>query len=72
MIRLHFRAAVGEAESYDMVAVDGTPSFRSLIPGGINGDVATCAITINSLRAVMRAAPGLRTMLDLPVPGCFA
>jgi 4-hydroxy-tetrahydrodipicolinate reductase len=72
VIRLHFRAAVGEPESYDAIAIDGTPSFRSVIPGGIHGDTATCAVTINSLRAIVRATPGLRTMLDLPVPGCFA
>ncbi len=72
VMRLHFRAAVGEPESYDRVTIDGEPSFTSTIAGGVNGDTATCAITINALRAVSRVAPGLRTMLDLPVPGCFA
>ena len=72
VIRLHFRAAVGEAQSFDTVEIDGTPTIRSTVPGGINGDIATCAITINTCRSIMKAAPGLRTMLDLPVPACFA
>lgn len=69
---LHFLAAVGEPESYDKIIISGNPSFESVIPGGINGDVATSAITVNAIRAITRAQPGLRTMLDLPVPGWFA
>lgn len=72
VIRLHFRAAVGEPESLDSIEIKGIPSFTSAIPGGINGDVATCAITINALRSIMAVAPGLKTMLDIPVPGCFS
>lgn len=71
VIRLHFRAAVGERRSYDSIEVLGTPNVTSTIPGGVNGDVATCAITLNALRSVRRANPGLRTMLDIPVPGFF-
>ena len=71
VIRLHFRAAVGEKQSYDTVEIAGTPAIKSSIAGGLNGDVATCAITVNALRAITQAKPGLRTMLDLPVPGFF-
>ena len=72
VIRLHFRAAVGEPESFDSIEIAGTPSFRSTIAGGVNGDIATCAITINALRCIRHVAPGLKTMLDVPVPACFA
>lgn len=68
VIRLHFRAAVGEAQSYDQVKVKGTPSFTSTIDGGVNGDVATSAITLNALASILKAGPGLKTMLDIPVP----
>lgn len=71
-MKLYFLAAVGESESYDKVVITGTPSFESVIPGGINGDIATSAITINAVRAIVKAKSGLRTMLDLPVPGWFA
>jgi len=66
VIRLEFRAAVGEPESYDAVEITGEPSFRSVIAGGINGDIATCAIVLNAIRSVTAVEPGLRTMLDLP------
>jgi 4-hydroxy-tetrahydrodipicolinate reductase len=71
VIRLHFRAAVGEPESFDKVEISGTPKIESVIPGGVNGDIATCAITVNALRPVTSAEPGLKTMLDIPVPGYF-
>ena len=71
VIRLQFRAAVGEKRSYDTIEIAGTPNFSSTIRGGINGDIATCAITLNALRSVLKATPGLRSMLDIPVPGFF-
>lgn len=70
-ITLNFRAAVGEGESYDKVEIRGTPSFSSVITGGINGDIATSAITVNSLASIIRTEPGLKTMLEIPVPACF-
>lgn len=71
VIRLHFRAAVGEPEPVDSIEITGEPTIKSVIPGGINGDIATCAITVNSLRSILNVKPGLKTMLDLPVPGYF-
>jgi 4-hydroxy-tetrahydrodipicolinate reductase len=46
--------------------------MKSTIPGGLNGDIATCAITVNAVRAIAKSEPGLKTMLDLPVPAYFA
>lgn len=67
VIRLEFRAAIGEPESKDEVEITGLPSFRSTIPGGINGDVATTAAVLNALPRLLKAGPGLKTMLDLPL-----
>jgi 2,4-diaminopentanoate dehydrogenase len=72
VLKLHFRAAVGESESFDRVEIVGEPSFTTMIPGGVNGDIATCAITINAIRSIVTAAPGLRTMIDLPPVGFTA
>jgi len=69
VITLHFRAAIGEPESVDTIEILGEPSFRSTIPGGINGDIATCAIVVNAIRSIQKTTPGLKSMLDLPVPG---
>lgn len=66
VITLEFRAGVGEPESYDRVEIFGEPNIVSTIPGGVNGDIATCAITINALRSIVTAKPGLRTMTDIP------
>lgn len=71
-ITLHFRAAVGEDKSYDKVEIKGTPSFQSVIDGGVNGDIATSAITVNAVASVIRAEAGLKTMLEVPVPSCFS
>jgi hypothetical protein len=66
VITLNFRAAVGEPESYDEIDIDGEPAIRSRIAGGVNGDVATCAITLNTARSILQANPGLRTMAEIP------
>jgi len=72
VITLTFRAAVGEPESYEEVRIEGEPAFRSRIAGGINGDIATCAVTLNAARAILEVSPGLKTMADLPAPSWFA
>lgn len=66
VITLNFRAAVGEPESYDHVHIDGEPVIHSRIAGGVNGDIATCAITLNAVRSVLASSPGLKTMADIP------
>ena len=66
VITLNFRAAVGEPESYDQVHIDGEPDIRSRIAGGVNGDIATCAITLNAARSILQAGPGLKTMAQIP------
>jgi 2,4-diaminopentanoate dehydrogenase len=67
VIHLVFRAAVGEKNPHDTIEVEGAPSFASTVKGGINGDIATCAVAVNAVRPVISAAPGLKTMLDVPV-----
>ena len=68
-VKMHFKAAIGERRSYDKVTIKGTPSFSSEIEGGVNGDIATCAITINSINSILKAPAGLHTMADISVPG---
>lgn len=66
VIKLHFRAAVGEPRSFDRIEIKGTPDTVSEIAGGVHGDLATCAIVLNAVRSVIAAGPGLKTMLDVP------
>jgi len=66
-ITLVFRAAIGEPHPCDSIEIDGDPKIKSVIEGGVHGDTATCAITINALKQIIRAQPGLRTMADMPL-----
>jgi 4-hydroxy-tetrahydrodipicolinate reductase len=68
-IKMHFKAAIGESRSFDKVTIKGVPNFTSEIDGGINGDIATCAITINCIHSVLKAPTGLQTMATIAVPG---
>ena len=71
LITMVFRAAVGEPDPHDRVLIEGEPRIDSTIKGGVHGDTATCAISINAIRSVMKAAPGLHTMVDLPCVAWF-
>jgi hypothetical protein len=65
-ITLIFRASVGEPHPEDTVEILGQPHIVSTVAGGVHGDAATCAIALNATAAVLKAEPGLRTMIDLP------
>jgi len=71
LIRLHMEAYLGAPESFDAVRITGNPPLSMQIAGGIHGDVATAAIVVNSIPKVIQAAPGLRTMRDMVLPGYF-
>jgi len=71
VITLVFRAAIGEPKPRDRILIEGTPDVDMTIQGGINGDVATCAIVVNVIPVVIRASAGLRTMADIEPISCF-
>ena len=71
LIRHHLEAYLGAPETYDAVEIAGRPSLSMRIAGGVHGDIATASIVVNSIPKVLHAAPGLRTMRDLPLPSFF-
>ncbi len=71
VISLIFIAAVGQPKPRDRVIIDGNPQIDTTIKDGINGDIATCAITVNSIPTVINAKPGLRTMADIEPISCW-
>jgi hypothetical protein len=71
VIRLHLEAYLGAPESYDAIEIDGSPRLSMKIAGGIQGDVATASIVVNSIPKVLAAPPGLHTMRDLALPSYF-
>src|SRR5262249_35225922 len=71
IITLHMEAYLGAPESFDSVAITGSPALRMKIAGGVHGDIATASIVVNSLPKILEAPPGLHTMRDLPIPSFF-
>ena len=70
-VALRLEAYLGAPESYDSVLIDGSPRIQSTIAGGVHGDIATASMVVNSIPAVLTAAPGLRTMRALRLPSFF-
>lgn len=71
VITLIFRAAIGQPDPRDRICITGEPSIDMTIKGGVNGDIATCAITVNAIKTVVNAVPGLRTMADIGPVSCY-
>lgn len=70
-ICLELQMYVGAPEPADTIDLRGTPDIRLTIPGGTHGDIATAAIAVNAIPAILAAPAGLRTAAELPL-GFFA
>ncbi len=72
VITLIFRAAIGEPDPRDRVIIDGDPALDLTIAGGVHGDVATSAVTLNAIVGLLDldAAGGLHAMSTIPLRGC--
>ncbi|MGH7491279.1 MAG: NAD(P)H-dependent amine dehydrogenase family protein [bacterium] len=62
---------VGAQETVEGVDIAGDPPIRMRIPGGVFGDTGTIGALVNTIPKIIQAKPGLRTMVDLPVPYAF-
>ena len=71
VIRLHMEAYLGAPDTYDAIQIEGTPPLSLRILGGVQGDIATASMVVNSIPRVLAASPGLHTMRDLPLPSFF-
>ncbi len=71
VIDLDLRMYIGAQDPKDSVEIEGDPKITLTIPGGVPGDIATVAILVNAIPLVIQAEPGLKTMLDLPIPRAF-
>ncbi|MGH7132048.1 MAG: NAD(P)H-dependent amine dehydrogenase family protein [Phycisphaerales bacterium] len=70
LIRLVFQAAIGQSDPQDRVIIDGEPPLDVVYRGGVHGDIATSAITLNAIDSLLQAAPGLHTMATIPMTRC--
>lgn len=67
VVRLELQMYVGATDARDEIVIDGEPPIHAVVPGGFHGDIATAAIVVNAVPALVRAAPGLATMMDVGV-----
>jgi 2,4-diaminopentanoate dehydrogenase len=65
LVRLDLEMSVGAPEPHDRVVIEGDPPLDLMIRGGTHGDRATVGTVLNAIPAVIAAAPGLATVLDL-------
>jgi 4-hydroxy-tetrahydrodipicolinate reductase len=63
-VSLELVMSVSVPASVDRILLKGEPDM-ALTVEGIHGDTATASITVNAVRSVATARPGLRTMADL-------
>jgi 4-hydroxy-tetrahydrodipicolinate reductase len=52
----------------DYITLTGTPNVNMQIKPEVNGGIGTIAMCVNMIPHVLNAKPGLKTMIDLPVP----
>ena len=58
-------------ETSDTIEIKGAPDIHLVGSPELPGDIGTIAIAVNVIPRVLNAAPGLQTMLDLPVSGAM-
>ncbi len=71
LVYLELQMYVGAKNPADTVELTGHPNISLVIPGGAHGDIATVAMVVNTIPAILDAPAGLRTSRDLPI-GFFA
>jgi hypothetical protein len=52
----------------DYITIEGTPNINMAIKPEIPGGIGTIAMCVNMIPHVINSRPGLKTMIDLPVP----
>ena len=55
-------------ETGDYITIKGTPSIHMANKPEVEGGIGTIAMCVNMIPHVINADPGLKTMIDLPVP----
>jgi hypothetical protein len=66
-IYMELQMYVGAKQPADTVELRGEPNLTLTIPGGTHGDVATAAVAVNAIPAILAATAGLHTVRDLPL-----
>lgn len=59
---------LGGTHTGDYITLEGTPPVNMTIRPEVDGGIGTIAMCVNMIPHVINARPGLKTMIDLPVP----
>ncbi len=59
---------LGGTQTGDYITLEGSPRVDMSIRPEVDGGVGTIAMCVNMIPHVINARPGLKTMIDLPVP----
>ena len=59
---------LGGTHTGDYITLEGTPPVHMAIQPEVDGGIGTIAMCVNMIPHVINARPGLKTMIDLPVP----
>lgn len=59
---------LGGIKTGDYIKITGTPEINMTISPEVEGGLGTIAICVNMIPQVLNSRPGLKTMLDLPIP----
>lgn len=59
---------LGGTHTGDYITLLGTPPVDMAIRPEVDGGIGTIAMCVNMIPHVINARPGLKTMIDLPVP----
>jgi 4-hydroxy-tetrahydrodipicolinate reductase len=68
VITLELFIYLGAPNPVDLIHIHGEPEVKAEIKGGLNGDLATVSIAVNSISVALSTSPGLKSMLDIPPP----
>jgi 4-hydroxy-tetrahydrodipicolinate reductase len=70
LLTLEFVAAIGQADPHDRVQLESDPPLDLVLQGGVHGDKATSAMTLNCVGPLLDAPVGLVTMAQIRMPRC--
>ena len=62
---------MGDVVTGDYIEIKGEPDIKISGSPEIPGGVGTIALAVNMIPRVMNAAPGLKSMIDLPIPAAI-
>lgn len=66
VMKLELTIALGADDPGDSIRIDGEPPVELQVKGGYPGALSTAWAVVNAVPSVVRAEPGLLTVLDLP------